>query len=51
MKDWFAGRVLDQFDLGDHVGFLLEPVAAHRAVGAPYYTFEQAKTIEPGHPA
>lgn len=49
--DWFAGRVLDQFDLGDHVGFLLEPVAAHRAVGAPYYTFEQAKTIEPGHPA
>jgi flavin reductase (DIM6/NTAB) family NADH-FMN oxidoreductase RutF len=49
--DWFAGRVLDRLDLGDHVGFLLEPVAAHLAVGPPYYTFEQAKTIEPGHPA
>jgi flavin reductase (DIM6/NTAB) family NADH-FMN oxidoreductase RutF len=23
--DWFAGRVLRQFDLGDHVGFLLAP--------------------------
>jgi flavin reductase (DIM6/NTAB) family NADH-FMN oxidoreductase RutF len=48
---WFVGRVLDRLDLGDHVGFLLEPVAAHRAGGAPYYTFDQAKRIEPGHPA
>jgi flavin reductase (DIM6/NTAB) family NADH-FMN oxidoreductase RutF len=46
---WFVGRVLDRLDLGDHVGFLLEPVAAHRAGGAPYYTFSQAKRIEPGH--
>jgi hypothetical protein len=43
--------VLDRLDLGDHVGFLLEPVAAQRAGGAPYYTFGQAKGIEPGHPA
>lgn len=49
--DWFAGRVLDRLDLGDHVGFLLEPIAAHRAGGAPYYTFGQAKRIFPGHPA
>lgn len=25
---WFAGRVLDQVELGDHVGFLLAPVDA-----------------------
>jgi flavin reductase (DIM6/NTAB) family NADH-FMN oxidoreductase RutF len=49
--DWFVGRVLDRLDLGDHVGFLLEPTAVHRAGGAPYYTFAQAKRIEPGHPA
>ena len=24
---WFAGRVLDRLDLGDHVGHLVEPVA------------------------
>jgi flavin reductase (DIM6/NTAB) family NADH-FMN oxidoreductase RutF len=49
--DWFVGRVLDRLDVGDHVGFLLEPIAAHQADGAPYYTFEQAKHIQPGHPA
>jgi flavin reductase (DIM6/NTAB) family NADH-FMN oxidoreductase RutF len=49
--DWFVGRVLDRLDLGDHVGFLLDPIAAHQATGAPYYTFEQAKRLEPGHPA
>jgi flavin reductase (DIM6/NTAB) family NADH-FMN oxidoreductase RutF len=26
--DWFLGRVLDRFDLGDHVGVLLAPVPA-----------------------
>lgn len=49
--DWFVGRVLDRLKLGDHAGFLLEPIVVHQAGGAPYYTFEQAKRIEPGHPA
>ena len=49
--NWFVGRVLDRLDVGDHVGFLLEPIAAHRAGGAPYYSFDQAKAIDPGHPA
>lgn len=48
---WFVGRVLDRLDFGDHVGFLLEPVAAQRAGGVPYYMFGHAKRIEPGHPA
>jgi len=50
-RSWFVGRVLQRLDLGDHVGFLLEPIAAHREAGESYFTFDQAKNIEPGHPA
>lgn len=49
--DWFVGRVLERLDLGDHVGFLLEPIAAHRGATEPYLTLHQAMHIEPGHPA
>ncbi|MDQ3761305.1 MAG: flavin reductase family protein [Actinomycetota bacterium] len=49
--NWFVGRVLEQLDLGDHVGFLLEPVAAHWDGTESYLTFDQVKRIEPGHPA
>ena len=50
--DWFAGRVLQQFDCGDHVAFLL---AAHdgsalRAGEAPL-VLGDAADIEPGHSA
>ncbi len=48
--NWFVGRVLNQFDFGDHVGFLLDPIAAQGARES-YFTFDQAKGIEPGHPA
>lgn len=49
LDDWFAGRVLQRTDFGDHCGFLLEPVEgeAHRS-GDPL-TFRRAKWIEPGH--
>lgn len=49
--DWFAGRVIEHLDLGDHVGFLLDPVHVHREGGAEHIEFQQAKDIEPGHPA
>lgn len=49
--NWFAGRVLDRYDLGDHVGFLLEPVAAHQEQRGPHFDFHRAKRIAPGHPA
>jgi flavin reductase (DIM6/NTAB) family NADH-FMN oxidoreductase RutF len=50
LEDWFAGRVLERLPLGDHCGFLLEPIdgEAHRS-GSPL-TFRRAKRIEPGHP-
>lgn len=47
---WFAGRVLDRFDLGDHVGLWLEPVEAEDNGGVPDLGFQSVKQIEPGHP-
>lgn len=35
--NWFVGRVLERLDLGDHAGFLLEPVAAHREGSQPHF--------------
>lgn len=46
---WFAGKVLQQFDLGDHVGFLLQPLDAEGEVAAAQLTYQQARDIEPGH--
>jgi flavin reductase (DIM6/NTAB) family NADH-FMN oxidoreductase RutF len=50
-RNWFVGRVVERFDLGDHGGFLLEPIAAHEEGCGPYLSFHQAMQIEPGHPA
>jgi flavin reductase (DIM6/NTAB) family NADH-FMN oxidoreductase RutF len=46
---WFAGSVLKQIDLGDHVGFLLEPIDAEQDAASEQLTFQQARDIEPGH--
>lgn len=49
---WFAGRILDRFSLGDHVGHLLEPVG-----GSPphelehWVSFGDVRDLEPGHEA
>jgi flavin reductase (DIM6/NTAB) family NADH-FMN oxidoreductase RutF len=47
---WFAGRILDRLRLGDHVGFLLEPLAGTDA-GDVWLGFQASKQIEPGHEA
>ena len=49
--DWFAGRVLDRVDLGDHVGFLLAPIDGQAGRGPRPLTFHRARRIEAGHPA
>ena len=46
---WFAGRILDTVDLGDHQGFVLEPIDADVEDTDDQMTFQQAKDIEPGH--
>jgi len=47
---WFAGRVLERQDLGDHLGLLLEPFTAEDRGGALDLGFQGVKSIEPGHP-
>jgi flavin reductase (DIM6/NTAB) family NADH-FMN oxidoreductase RutF len=49
---WFVGEVLSRFDVGDHIGFLLQPVEGE----APdkfdqLVTFADVRDLEPGHEA
>lgn len=49
---WFVGKTLSRIELGDHLGYLLEPVAGY----APQRTddllaFSDVVDIEPGHGA
>lgn len=49
---WFVGVIRNRFDLGDHVGHLLEPVAG----AAPEHfdtlvSFSDVRDLEPGHEA
>lgn len=48
--NWFVGRVVERLDLGDHVGFLLDPVEAQRNYHGRYFDFHQAQRIPPGQP-
>ena len=45
---WFVGRVIERLDTGDHLGFLLEPVAAE-VFDVPNLTFQDVKDLDPGH--
>ena len=49
---WFVGEVLNRYDVGDHVGVLLKPVAGD----APdkfeqLVTFSDVRDLDPGHDA
>ncbi len=49
---WFVGAILNRYDVGDHVGHLLEPVGG----SAPdrfeqLVTFSDVRDLEPGHEA
>lgn len=51
---WFAGRVVERIDLGDHVGHVVAPlpgVGGVREGERAYYSFRQGRRMEPGHPA
>jgi flavin reductase (DIM6/NTAB) family NADH-FMN oxidoreductase RutF len=48
----FAGRVRSVHDVGDHAGFVLEPVAgAGEGEGEEPLRLDEAEEIEPGHDA
>jgi flavin reductase (DIM6/NTAB) family NADH-FMN oxidoreductase RutF len=48
---WFAGRILDRIELGDHVGHLVEPYAGEAGYDGRAYPFSRAKDVDPGHEA
>jgi flavin reductase (DIM6/NTAB) family NADH-FMN oxidoreductase RutF len=48
--NWLVGAIVSRHDLGDHVGHLLEPVAAGHEPAELLY-FQDVKDIDPGHPA
>jgi flavin reductase (DIM6/NTAB) family NADH-FMN oxidoreductase RutF len=49
--NWFAGRILDRFEAGDHWAFLLEPFEAGSEPGEEPFSFHRARRMEPGHEA
>ncbi len=51
--DWFAGRVVDRVDLGDHQGFVLEVSSEGGAARAdePRLGFQDVRDLEAGNPA
>lgn len=49
LPTWFAGRVVERIRLGDHDGFLLEPVAGAVRSGTAPLRFHRARRIAPGH--
>jgi flavin reductase (DIM6/NTAB) family NADH-FMN oxidoreductase RutF len=49
---WFAGKILDRFSLGDHVGHLLEPIGGNPPHELEHWvSFSDVRHLEPGHEA
>lgn len=49
---WFVGEILSRHDTGDHVGVLLQPVAATGETGfGPQVGFRDVRDLKPGNPA
>ena len=47
----FVGKVLERHRLGDHVGFLLEPLDVEASDSDKALSYEQVEDLDPGHPA
>jgi flavin reductase (DIM6/NTAB) family NADH-FMN oxidoreductase RutF len=49
---WFVGRTLERIDLGDHIGYLLDPVAgAISERSNDLVSFKDVADLTPGHEA
>jgi len=46
---YLVGRVMQQLDLGDHVGFVLDVIETEGSAEA--ITFQRVRAIDPGHEA
>jgi flavin reductase (DIM6/NTAB) family NADH-FMN oxidoreductase RutF len=50
VKGWVAGRVVDRFDVGDHVAFVIDAEAGAADDGSKgQLGFQAVKDLEPGH--
>jgi flavin reductase (DIM6/NTAB) family NADH-FMN oxidoreductase RutF len=50
-SQWFAGTILDRFDLGDHLGTLVAPTATGINDDQQPLMFSSVKHLAPGHSA
>lgn len=50
VDDWWVGAVVERLRLGDHTGFVLDPVAGHAGAARAPFTSQDAAVLEPGHP-
>jgi flavin reductase (DIM6/NTAB) family NADH-FMN oxidoreductase RutF len=50
VASWWVGRVVERIHLGDHTGFVLEPVAGRVGPDRPPFTSDRAADFEPGRP-
>jgi flavin reductase (DIM6/NTAB) family NADH-FMN oxidoreductase RutF len=48
---WFVGEIVERFDVGDHEGLLLSPVAAEGRSDGDIVALQQVTDLDPGHPA
>lgn len=51
VRAWLSGPVLERFDMGDHVGHLLDISAAHAEDPWRQLGFQEVRGLSPGHPA
>jgi flavin reductase (DIM6/NTAB) family NADH-FMN oxidoreductase RutF len=50
-RNWIAGEVLERFAFGDHVGFLLEPIAGEADENERGLRMAETPKMDPGHEA
>jgi flavin reductase (DIM6/NTAB) family NADH-FMN oxidoreductase RutF len=48
---WLVGTIFERRPLGDHVAYVLDPVAAQCSDPTPGLMFQEVDDLEPGHPA
>jgi flavin reductase (DIM6/NTAB) family NADH-FMN oxidoreductase RutF len=50
--DWFAGKIVERVDVGDHVGFVIEVVDGNaRRTDTPWLGYVDVRDLDAGNPA